>query len=199
MFTSKVLNPNLLHDWAEPRGLHVENQTPFQALPSSSSGAADVQGSSKAPSANLHVRAANLLTFCHSLTHVADKAHTQKHTCMHVQKHTAGLDEDKVRKTDFKQGNYLYPSFLSDVPECSFLSWGYSVSLQLTLISFCSAAWKNTACSHRQRKFIYITSSLKAFKTQLSAKSKLAESSWAYFGLLREWLSSVFWIICCCC
>lgn len=52
------------------------NQTPFQALPSSSSGAADVQGSSKAPPANLHVRTAYLLTFCHSLTYAAGKTRT---------------------------------------------------------------------------------------------------------------------------
>lgn len=144
-----------LHDWAEPRGLHVENQTPFQALPSSSSGAADVQGSSKAPPANLHVRTANLLTFCHSLTYAAARTHVQNYT---RRRHRY------MHKTDFKQETYLYPSFLSYIPECSSLSWGYSVSLQLTLISFCSAAWKNTACSGRQRKFIYITSPLKDLK-----------------------------------
>lgn len=68
-----------LHDWAEPRGLHVENQTAFQALPSSSSGAADVQGSSKAPPANLHVRTANLLTFCVPLRYAVHKTHTHIH------------------------------------------------------------------------------------------------------------------------
>lgn len=107
-----------LHDWAEPRGLHVENQTLFQALPSSSSGAADVQGSSKAPPANLLVRTANLLTFCHSLTHAAHKTHTQKH----VQNHTR-CRLSYMHKTDFKQEAYLYPSILSYIPECSFLSW----------------------------------------------------------------------------
>lgn len=59
----------------------MENQTLFQALPSSSSGAADVQGSSKASPANLHVRTANLLTFCHSLTYAADKTHTHLGMC----------------------------------------------------------------------------------------------------------------------
>lgn len=98
-----------LHDWAEPRGLHVENQTLFQALPSSSSGAADVQGSSKAPPANLHVRTANLLTFCHSLTYAAHKTHTHVSMC----RITQDVDSDTCTKLTFsKKPIYTRPSSL---------------------------------------------------------------------------------------
>lgn len=163
----------------------MENQTLFQALPSSLSGAADVQGSSKAPPSNPHVRTANLLTFCHSLTYAAHKTHTLTHTlclCV-VQMHTRHR-HGYVHKIDFEQEAYFRTSFLIS-PQRSFLSWGYSASLQLTLISFCSAAWKNTACSCTQWKFIYITSPLKDFKTQLPAKWNLGECGWPYLWVFR--------------
>lgn len=102
-----------LHDWAGLQGLHMGNQTPFQALSSSSSGAADVQGFSKAPPSNLHVRTANLLTFCLSLTHAAHTKSALAHT--HTQR--ARLMQNRhwqrsVHKTDFEHGN-LFPYFLS--------------------------------------------------------------------------------------
>lgn len=55
-----------LHDWAGLQGLHIGNQTPFQAFPSSLSRAVDIQGSSEAPLPNPHGRTANSFTFCHS-------------------------------------------------------------------------------------------------------------------------------------
>lgn len=83
------------HDWAWLRGLHMGNQTPFQALSSSSSGAADVQGFSKAPPSNLHVRTANLLTFCLPYTHT--RAHSARLAQnRHLQR--------SVHKTDFDHG-----------------------------------------------------------------------------------------------
>lgn len=111
-----------LHNWAVPRGLHVGNQTLFHALPRSSSVAADVQGSSKALPANLHVRTANLLSFCP----------THTHTHKNQQKHTQLTHTDRCSKTDIKQGTYFYASLVC-IPQCSFLCWGYSISPQLCL------------------------------------------------------------------
>lgn len=99
----------------------MENQTLFQALPSSSSGAADVQGSSKALPSNLHVRTANLLTLCHSLTYAAHKPHTHTHCVyVYVQKrtrhrhrymHKIDIEEEK-HKIDFEQETYFRTPFL---------------------------------------------------------------------------------------
>lgn len=87
----------------------MENQTLFQALPSSSSGAADVQGSSKALPANLLVRTANLLTFCHSLTYAAHKAHTHISMC----RITQDVDTDTCTKlTISKKPIYTRPPSL---------------------------------------------------------------------------------------
>lgn len=131
------------------------NQMPFQALSSSSSGAADVQGFSKAPPSNLHVRTANLLTFCLVHTH----SHTQTTPLAQNQQ------KDLCTKLTLTMEN-LFPYFLSLMsPSADFLSSALLVSLWLTRIMVNSAAWKNTTCSPRQRKFICASRPLKGFRT----------------------------------
>lgn len=89
---------------------------------------------------------------------------------------TLSKRKDKIDFNEMKRLLNLLPS----ICECSFLSWGFSVSLRLTLISFSSAARKNTACSRRKWKFIYITRPLKDFKTQLPAKWNQAQCEWVH-------------------
>lgn len=127
-----------------------------------------------------HGRSANLLTFCHS--HMQHTEPTPAQCLRRVQKADKTLSQQKD-KTDFNEMN-LFLHSLSCICECSFLSWGFSVSLRLTLISFSSAARKNTACSRKKRKFIYITRPLKDFKTQLPAKWNQAQCGWATCGVL---------------
>lgn len=169
-----------LHDWAGYRDFTWKNQTLFQAFPGSLSSADDIQGSSEAPLPNPHWRSANLLTFCHS--HMQRTEPTPAHRLRRVQKADNTLSQQKD-KIDFNEMN-LFLHSLSFICEW-FLSWGFSVSLRLSLISFSSAARKNTACSHIKWKCIYITRPLKGLKTQLPAKRNQARCGWATCKVLR--------------
>lgn len=153
-----------LHDWAGLQGLHIGNQTPFQAFPSSLSRAVDIQGSSEAPLSNPHGRTANSFTLCHSRMQHTEPTPEQRLRLGQKSRR----DFEPAKGQNFNEMNWL-------VHLCSLLSWGFSVSLQLTLISFSSAARKNTACSGKKWKFIYITRPLKDFKTQLPAKWNQAQ------------------------
>ena len=105
----------------------MENQTLFQALPSSVSGAAHVQGSSKAPPSNLHVRTANLFTFCHSLTYAAHKSQTHTH-CVYALCRQ-GIDTDVCTKLTLRK---------KPIPVLPFLCPWVFIS-QLRVVSFSSA------------------------------------------------------------
>lgn len=144
----------------------MENQTPFQAFPSSLSRGVDIQGSSEAILSNPHGRSANLLTFCHSYMQHREPTPAQRRRLVQKSHETLSEQKDKI---DFNEMN-LFLHSLPCVCERSCFSRGFSVSLQLTLISFSSAARKTTACSCKKWKFVYITRPLKDFKTQPPAK-----------------------------
>lgn len=160
--------------WAT--GTSHENQTPFQAFPSSLSRGVDIQGSSEAILSNPHGRSANLLTFCHSHMQNTEPTHAQRRRLVQKSHETLSEQKDKIY---FNEMNLFLHSLLC-ICECSYFSWGFSVSLQLTPMSFSSAARKNTACSCKKWKFVYITRPLKDFKPQHPAKWNHAQCSWGY-------------------
>lgn len=116
----------------------MENQTLFQALPSSSSGAADVQGSSKALPSNLHVRTANLLTLCHSLTYAAHKPHTHTHCVYVLCKSAQDIDTDTCTKLTLRKKSTKLTLSKKPISVLPFLYPWVFIS-QLRVLSFSSA------------------------------------------------------------
>lgn len=67
-------------------------------------------------------------------------------------------------------------------PSADVLGAGLLARLRLSLITVCSAAWRNTARSRRQRKFIRASRPSKGFRTQL----RDAYGTWKVWGWVDD-------------
>lgn len=155
------------------------NQTPFQALSSSSSGAADVQGFSKAPPSNLHVRTANLLTFCLSLTYAAHMKSALTHTHTHTVHVFWRTDIDKDLCTKLTLSMKIY--FRTSSPSCPRV-----LISQLRLLGFSSAHSHFNLFSSSEKYSMFLqTAEIHLYRRSTEGFRK---TSWSQMETQRMWL-----------
>lgn len=159
------------------------NQTPFQALSSSSSGAADVQGFSKAPPSNLHVRTANLLTFCLSLTYAAHSKSTHTRSRSRTHTHTVHVlcrtDIDKDLCTKLTLSMKIY--FRTSSPSCPRV-----LISQLRLLGFSSAHSHFILFSSSEKYSMFLqTAEIHLYRQTTEG---FRNTSWSQMETQRMWL-----------